>query len=252
MNASNRSFRGRGGVSSQRRFTEMPEDFGNRHGFSERKIPSDDVGNIIDNDPIATFVHDSLGNSIEGEPSHLRSGFLNNMGFKEQNHRSYRHEQKERPQQKERVPKPVQMKVESGEDYMDNLRLEFAKLLKNKAGMPFSFCMRHTFGADEKREAEYLSAIENLIGNVLDSSSIDARVELTLYATENQTHRFAVFFVSFGEKDPVKNKDLISALRQVVNLYEKKHPYIINTMLVLSNAKSIIEGHLEKIGASKI
>lgn len=249
MNASNRGFRGRSGVSSQRRFTETPEDFGNRHGFSERKIPSDDVGNIIDNDPIATFVHDSLGNSIEGEPSHLRSGFLSNMGFREQN-RSYRHEQKERPQPKER-PKPVH-KVESGEDYMNNLRLEFAKLIKNKSGMPFSFCMRPASGADENKESEYLSAIESLICDVLESSSIDAQVELALYATDNQAHRFAVFFVSSDEKDPVKNKDLISALRQVVNLYEKKHPYIINTMLVLSNAKSIIESHLEKVGASKI
>src|SRR5580704_5841222 len=72
MNASNR-FRGKS--IPERRLTDLPEDVGNRQ-FLEGRIPSDDLGNMIENDPIATFIHDSVGNSLEGEPSHLKSGFL--------------------------------------------------------------------------------------------------------------------------------------------------------------------------------
>ena len=56
-----------------------------------------------------------------------------------------------------------------------------------------------------------------------------------------------------AELDAVKNKELIAALRQVVNGYAARivrSP--INIFLVLANAQSVIEEHLFKIGAKRL
>lgn len=253
---SNKGFRKKS-ISSDRRVADLPEDFGNRQGFLESRIPSDDLGNVIENDPIATFVHDSLGNTTDGEPAHLRSGFLNNMGIGE-THRRYRSDKEIRPRDVRVIkPEPVSVPMpvpvpKNADEYIASLKQEFAKLLKNKAGMPFSFSMRPlAANVDEELIKDYLSSIESFIEQMFESSSIDAELDIALYRTD--AHRFAIFFINSKEKDPVKNKELISALRQVVSLFEKKHGTVdTNVMLVLSNAKSIIEDHLHKIGAKKV
>lgn len=250
---SNKGFRKKS-ISSDRRVADLPEDFGNRHGYLETRIPSDDLGNIIENDPIATFVHDGVGNTTDGEPAHLRSGFLNNMGG--ETHRRYRLDKETRPRDIRVIkPEPVYVPApvpQSADEYIASLKLEFAKLLKNRAGMPFSFSMR-TLAAqvDEELIKDYLLSIESFIEQMFESSSIDADLDIAEYRTD--AHRFAIFFINSKEKDPVKNKELISALRQVVSLFEKRNGTVdTNVMLVLSNAKSIIEDHLLKIGAKKV
>lgn len=240
MNQSIKGFRQ--SRTSFRRSADVSEDVGNRHGFLDMKIPSDDLGNLIEHDPIATFIHDSLGNTLEGEPAHLKSGFMNTSVAKER---------KPRFGQKEIRTTPVVMEEKSGDDYIAKLKSEFKKLLANKNGMPFSFLMRpKSQMIDDSAEKEYLESIEDFLLDIISGSSIEASFELVCYHTNE--HRFAVFFLSSEEKDPAKNKNLISALRKVVALYEAQlSPIDINVMLVLSNAKSLIEEHLQKIGASK-
>jgi hypothetical protein len=96
-----------------------------------------------------------------------------------------------------------------------------------------------------------LEKLGQIIEQILASNTIPAAVTLMQYQT--LTHHFAVFFIKPTEVDAVKNKELIAALRQVVNGYAARivrSP--INIFLVLANAQSVIEEHLFKIGAKKI
>jgi hypothetical protein len=93
-------------------------------------------------------------------------------------------------------------------------------------------------------------SIENTIQSVLNICSIDAKVFLSCYQTK--THHFYIFFINPADRDSAKNKDLILALRQIVKLFmEKISSKDMNVLLVLLNAKGIIEEHLTKIGAVK-
>lgn len=280
MSASNRGFRGKSSTYPDRVSADLPENVGNRRTFEELKIPPDNVGNQEERDTIATFVHDSLGNSLDEEPSHLRSGILSQLvGIKEkqQKRRVSRdvsmHAAKSLRMQKPRIHanNAARERVADGvheieglalskaliklsaEDYMAHLTNEFNRLLRLRLGVPFSFSMKPITGSliDEEGLLGWLRSIEKLIREILGAAAITASVSFTEYRTAN--HRFAVFYVSPKEKDPVKNKDLISALRQIVKLHATKHPAgQVNVLLVLANAQHVIEDHLFKLGAKKV
>jgi hypothetical protein len=279
MSQNNRGFKGKNAISNNRRsHTDLPENIGNKKTFEEMRIPPDDVGNIVDHDPIATFTHDGLGNSLDNDPAHLKSGILAHlMGRKE---RSFSRRPVAEQQIKENVyarssrscstkthlvkkedvnndnsslREPNIDRFENGDDYMASLVKEFAKLLSERSGLPFSFSMKpvNDNSIDETRERQNLIAIKLLIEEILRATFISASVSFLQYRSAN--HRFGVFFINPKERDPAKNKELISALRQVVKLHAAKFsPGQVNVLLVLANAQSVIEGHLYKIGAKKV
>jgi hypothetical protein len=246
----------------------LPENIGNRRTFEEMKIPPDNVGNLEDRDVITTFVHDGLGNSVDEEPSHLQSGILSQFGGV----RGKAHARKAREIATMRVKPMPEVRVApikhtqnhvvidakdltglSAEDYMAHLTNEFTRLLRLRLGAPFSFSMKPVTdnALDEEKARVSLEEIEKLIREIFSAASITASVSYLEYRTMN--HRFAVFYVAPKEKDPVKNKDLISALRQIIKLHATKNsPEQTNVLLVLANAQHVIEEHLYKIGAKKI
>lgn len=285
MSASNRGFRGRNTAYLDRKSSDLPENIGNRRTFEELKIPPDNVGNKVERDTIATFVHDGLGNSLEEEPSHLRSGILTQLlGVRERplakrlirepapfksmrpHTNLSRHEEaqassqpartnghKQWPRSEETAKGGVDISKLSGEEYMAHLTNEFARLLRARAGVPFAFSMKPVTDTsiDENLELESLSTIEKLIIDILKATDIAASISFSQYRTAQ--HRFAVFFVAPSERDPIKNKDLISALRQIIKLHASQYsPGQVNVLLVLANAQHVIEEHLYKIGAKKI
>ena len=274
MSASSRSFRGRNLTDQDRSSNNLPENIGNRRTFEELKIPPDNVGNQENRDTIAALAHDGLGNSLDEEPSHLRSGILSQLANTKakSNNRSTRQVPMSRMRQsapiarvsdsdatKYRIQKeaasldPKDLNGLSAENYMVHLTNEFTRLLRLGQGMPFSFSMKPVTDGliDETQLRADLDSVEKLIRNILDAASVTASVFFAEYRTVN--HRFAVFFVSPKEKDPIKNKDLISAVRQIVKLHSVKNPLgQTNVLLVLANAQHVIEDHLYKLGAKKI
>lgn len=283
MSVSNRSLRGKSSSFLDRPNLELPENIGNRRTFEELKIPPDDVGNLAERDAVAAFVHDGLGNSLDEEPSHLRSGILTQLvGMNERAsarrtirdpHRPSRsthvqrprfadaHQNPVRPREvmaKDEAKEPTTIEVRdlnnlNAQDYMACLTNEFTRLLRLRLGVPFSFSMKAIAedNVDDARVAQSLQTIERLIRDILHAGAITASVSYAEYRTAQ--HRFAVFFVSPKEKDPVKNKDLISALRQIVKLHATANPPgSINVLLVLANAQHVIEDHLTKLGAKKV
>jgi hypothetical protein len=270
MSQNNRGCKGKNAFSNDREVSDLPENIGNRKTFLDLRIPPDNVGNKVDHDPIATFKHDGLGNSLDDEPSHLKSGVLAHLLDKKDRYFSrkpMRDPQIERPRfdikhdilKKEETSKDDLSSIgkaditNHGHDYMLKLVKEFAQLLTEKSGLPFSFYMKpiNDSPIDEISERQSLVTIKLLIEEILKASSINALVSLSQY--QSNRHRFGVFFVHPKERDPTKNKELISALRQVILLNVKKFlPGHVNVLLVLANAQVVIEGHLHKIGAKKI
>jgi hypothetical protein len=278
--SSSRGFRAKNATTNDNNLRDRPENHGNRKPYEEMRIPPDDIGNLIDIDPIATFIHDGLGNSLEEGPTHLKSGILTHLLDIHERTRAKRRylplENRSNVLVKEarpiRVARPVQniVKDQAGpslllknqrtttdtidsDRYMSLLIKEFSKLLSEKTGLPFSLSMKpiNDPALDNAVIVEYLSSIKNLIDKILKSALINASVSLAQYSTSE--HRFAVFLVNPLERDPVRNKELISALRQIVKLHSQRFPErSINVLLVLANAESVIEGHLFKIGAKKI
>ncbi len=245
------------------------------------KIPPDDVGNHEERDIAGNFVHDNLGNSVDEEPSHLRSGILSQLGSMKSRPAPRRNDRRPAagsssaarlkplapPPRPPMVAKPKSRPVEeiptsldakdlsglSSEDYMARLTSELTRLLRLRLGVPFSFSMKplNDGHIDEDAQEDALVAIESLIRDIFTAASIVASVSFSEYHTAK--HRFAVFYVSPKEKDPLKNKDLISAVRQIVNLHSTKFPLPgVNILLVLANARHVIEDHLFKLGANKI
>lgn len=265
MNASNRNFRGRNVHHLDHRGFDQPENIGNRKTFDEVRIPPDNVGNQAGGDIVANFVHDSLGNSLDDEPAHLRSG-LCNFSTRERklsrNERATFDTNQQYDNRRRMVPRRInEPKEESkplravlnGDEYIEQLSNEFKKVLKDRTGIPFAFSMKPLSDAavDDSQELEHLSSIENFLEDVLANANIEAMVSFSQYRT--MQHHFAVFFVNPTEKDPNKNKDLISALRHVVKLHAQRFsPGQVNVLLVLANAQGVIEAHLTKIGAVKI
>jgi hypothetical protein len=273
MSASNRGFSKKSSAFLDRKLASGGEDSGNRKTFEETRIPPDNVGNKIEHDSLVSFIHDSLGNSLDEEPSHLRSGILTHLyATKERTFSKRTREQQNKhkyvPQTAanngEHIARRSQGRVEqqsrpifehkvASDDYMDKLALEFSKLLRERSGLPFSFSMRPLKDTivDDKSELQGLHNIEKLLADILDKTAIEATISVLRYHTAK--HRFAVFYINPEERDPAKNKDLISALRQIINLHTAKSSLgEVNILLVLANAKSVIEGHLSKIGATKL
>lgn len=282
MNANRNGFKYKKPSDGERRF-EHQTNVGNRKTFEELKIPPDDVGNTLDEDNFSSFVHDGLGNCIDGAPSHMKSGILSTL-VTERGRFLTKRRIKNRdvgyinsvpgdalnssitrikspkpvpmdkgecnPTSKNGQHKPIEPNPES---LMRHLCEEFTRLLKNRSGLPFSFAMRPFIddAIDEGKEQKYLGSIELLISTLFSKAKMDASVVLSQYRTTK--HRFAVFFINPLEKDPIKNKDLISALRQVIKAYSIINPQSQeNVMVVLANARSIIEEHLQKIGALRV
>ncbi len=279
--SSSRGFRAKNATTNDSNLWDRPENHGNRRPYEEMRIPPDDIGNLIDIDPIATFIHDGIGNSLEEGPTHLRSGILTHLLDIQERARAKKRylplENRNHVLVKEarpiRVVRPVQNIVKKdqaepslllknqrttadtidSDRYMSSLIKEFSKLLSEKTGLPFSLSMKPISdpAIDKVVIDEYLNSIKNLIDKILKSALIDASVSLVQYSTSE--HRFAVFLLNPLERDPVRNKELISALRQIVKLHSQRFPErSINVLLVLANAESVIEGHLFKIGAKKI
>lgn len=263
--------RGRG-VAHSARPTGDQTEIGNRRTFEEIKVPPDNIGNKVDGEFGSNFIHDSVGNSLDEEPSHLKSGILSSLvSEKNQNLRSRRgnnfssqtsnrgpvHNSQmasnytPRPQ----APKPEQQnpRQQDGEQYMAKLNREFASLLKQRSGMPFSFSMK-PLNDDEVLILDVNTELDNLgaiIKQILKTNSIQATIKLEQYKTN--AHHFAIYFLKPKDTDATKNKELIAALRQVVNGYaENVVASPINIFLVLANAQAVIEEHLTKIGAQKI
>jgi hypothetical protein len=74
MNASNRGFRDKG--THNARHSVMSDGFGNRKTFEEVRIPPDNIGNKLEGEAALDPYIDGLGNSLDDEPSHLKSGIL--------------------------------------------------------------------------------------------------------------------------------------------------------------------------------
>lgn len=268
-----RGFRGRGMVNNARPAGDQA-DVGNRKSFDEIKVPPDNIGNKVEAEYVASAIHDTLGNSLDEEPSHLRSGILSSLQYSEKN-QNYRNrrpsnsfqsqtgsrgpmQQSASPSNYPKRPMPPRNNQRpasefQAEQYMAKLNADFAKLLKERSGMPFSFSMKACTDMDAQVAdiGGDLEKLGQIIEQILASNTIPAAVTLMQYQT--LTHHFAVFFIKPTEVDAVKNKELIAALRQVVNGYAARivrSP--INIFLVLANAQSVIEEHLFKIGAKKI
>ncbi len=276
MSVGNRGFRGKVNTGFDRRSSDQPENIGNRKTFDELKIPPDDVGNQVERDLITSFVHDGLGNSLDEEPSHLRSGILSQleenrerasrrMGSKA--HRNVRSVQSAKDYV-EALPAQTATKLRNveevcvdtnslqkltGEDYMAHLANEFSRLLRQRQGLPFAFSMKPVADnvVDEALLKNALDGMEKLVRDILSATGISASLARAQYRTAE--HRFAVFFLSPKERDPLKNKDLISALRQIIKLHLTKYPPgQVNVLLVLANAQHVIEDHLFKLGARRL
>jgi hypothetical protein len=236
MRASNRGFRGK--------HDHQPDYAGNRKSFDDLRVPPDNIGNKVDISAV-NFVHDGMGNSCDEEPSHLKSGILAHVAESMKNS-----SQKRLEYYSPRENKTIL--AHNGEEYFEKLKSEFSKLLNAKAGLAFSFSMKpinNNYSWDEANEE--LGDIYELIEELLHTNNIDASIKLDNY--ETNLHRFSVFFISPSEHDVAKNKELIAALRQVINNYIAKHVKTqTNIFLVLANAQAIIEEHLFKIGAKKI
>ena len=270
MTASNRGMKNRSAIRNIRSRGAQPEDIGNKRTFEEVRVPPDDMGNKAEElDVLQAFVRDGIGNSLDETPSHLKSGILSQLAKK-----PGKTNQKRRVHGGSRdgmyvgstdfVParqaqgEPIESMSEEladlfrGEDYMQNLISEFAQLLKSKSGQPFSFSMKESQNSfkDDETDEKTLSSFSDLIKNILTANEILAQVELTQYYSSK--HRVAVFFISPGESDPLKNKELISALRKALS-HSVKHilQYGINVFLALANAQGVIEEHLASLGAKK-
>jgi len=247
MTVSNRGFRGRGSFQHGRAQEESPENSGNRKTFDEVRVPPDNIGNKLE-DLIAEFVHDSMGNSFEEEPTHLRSGILAYL-----TQAASRNSTRRPHMSKVSRPKVAPPTSDQPEEYFARLKSEFAKLLSTKTGQAFSFSMKTMPSDDKSCESvdDELEEVYDLINELLDANSIMADVALEHYQTP--AHRFAVFFIKPEECESTKNKELIAALRQVISAHtSQKVKTPVNIFLVLANAQSVIEDHLYKIGAKKV
>lgn len=271
MTVSNRGFRGRNSNLNGRSGT-LPDNFGNRKTFDEVRIPPDNIGNKLDQDYIGDFVHDGLGNCVDEEPSHHKSGILARLalsGIKNENkrrrpERTMAPEPQPHDRQINLVDKqknlPPLAKLHStssdllGDQYIAKLNADFAKLLGQKSGLAFSFSMKpigEADDSDEENTREELLNTKNLTTQILEANSIKATVGLQQYRTP--AHHFAVFFIGPEEDEPARSKEMIAALRQVVSEYTQKMvKSSVNIFFVLANAKSVIEEHLFKIGAKKV
>ena len=249
MTVSNRGFRGRGSFQQGRAQDEQSENSGNRKTFDEVRVPPDNIGNKLE-DLIAEFVHDSMGNSAEEEPTHLKSGilaYLTQAATKNMNRRPH--------MLKVNRPKVSPPTADLPEEYFARLKAEFTKLLSAKAGLAFSFSMKPMPPMNGVKLCESvddeLEDVYDLIIELLDANAIIADVSLEHYQTP--AHRFAVFFIKPEESESTKNKELIAALRQVISAHaNQKVKTPVNIFLVLANAQSVIEDHLYKIGAKKV
>ncbi|HXW60527.1 MAG TPA: hypothetical protein VEK06_03215, partial [Myxococcota bacterium] len=239
-----------------------------RKTFDEVRIPPDNIGNQVDHNFIADFIHDGVGNNVEDEPSHFKSGILARLAHSDPKKNELRRRRIEptservgeaadlKPQLKTGLAPLKKRSAEPdvvGDDYVAKLNAEFAKLLSQKSGLAFSFSMKpkgEVLGAQEEEERLELQKIIELITVILETNSIKAKVILSEYKTP--VHHFAVFFIGPKEQDPTRCKEMIAALRQVVSGYSQKMvKSSLNIFLVLANARSVIEEHLSKIGAKK-
>lgn len=256
MNIGSRGFRGRGTNNGARSAEQA--DVGNRRTFDEIKIPPDNIGNNADNEYFADTIFDSLGNSLDEEPCHLKSGILTSLVNAPQinakprklpNHFSQQQPSRMTPAQNTPRKNPTKSPAE---DYMAKLTSEFAQLLKERVGTPFAFSMKplsDTSFTNKEYETDLLQ-VKSVVEQILLDNNIDAIIKTNQYKTGS--HHFVVYFVKPKEADAAKNKELIAALRQVVNNYVKTlRLSSINIFLVLANAQAVIEEHLGKIGAVK-
>lgn len=269
MNAGNRGYRGKSTSLSGR--TAVPDNFGNRKSLEEVIVPPDNIGNKVDLNIIGDFVHDNAGNCLEQEPSHNKSGILASIGSQNDRRTEIKkrskiersspykdkHSSKAQRISTIRSVQTVSKRSEStlyfsGEEYIAKLNADFAKLLAQKSGLAFSFSIKPNSAQvafSEEESKQELARVEALIKQILHSNDIDAKVGLCEYL--GPVHHFAVFFID-SPKDPVHNKEMIAALRQVVNDYILVNVKSrVNLFLVLANARPVIEEHLEKIGAKK-
>lgn len=272
MSASNRGFRGKS-TNFSGRAAGFTDSHGNRKTFDEVRVPPDNIGNKVDQDLIADFIHDGLGNCLEEEPSHFKSGILAAIvgGDKKNEQRRRKSEQnympsgdaqflkpnvKLAPARPAQAPLPRLHKTTPdllGDQYIAKLNDDFAKLLNQKAGLGFSFSMKTTDDSESSEEeiAQELLKVKKLITLILESNKIKVKVGLSEYRTA--VHHFAVYFIGPEQDDPARSKEMIAALRQVVSEYSQKMVKAsVNIFLVLANAQSVIEEHLLKIGAKKV
>jgi len=281
MSANHRGFFKRNSARlGSNRTLDTGEDVGNRKPFEEARIPADDVGNHLESVNLSSFVHDSVGNSVDEEPCHMKSGILACLVPKASGSRSKgRQREKARPSpvhddqgashelSRRPLPKPDKTPLDQNDvkahkpldgaddgEYIQKLSEEFSKLLREGNGMPFSFSMkvyRDTQKISDKREQQEIESILQLIETILHNTAIEAEVSYVRYRTAQ--HRFIVFMVQPALRDPQGNKTLISALRQIVKRHEGRHGLIdMNILIILANAQNIIEGQMIKIGAQKI
>jgi hypothetical protein len=242
-------------------FGQNSESSGNARLASDIRIPPDDIGNKLEIFDESLEIEDSVGNSLEREPAHLQSGILSEITQMrarltsrrraEHSYGNYGSPRIDRQRDLVSAASEAQKGIESGDDYMHKLSQEFSRLLREKAGIAFSFTMRpisDKFLHRREDLGDKLIDIEALIKEILDQSSIEATIECHQYRTA--VHHFAVFSVLATETDPLKNKTLIAALRKVVSGHiEKINVENINVFVVLANALPVIEDHLAKIGA---
>lgn len=266
MGASSRGFSKNGSLYLDRNSGHVAEDVGNRKTFFETKIPPDNVGNKIEPQYLASIIHDGLGNCVDEEPSHTKSGILYHLYESKERMPARRAKMVNQAYQPENrstkhvsVPQIIQSTTQRtpkpplADDYLVTLVEEFKKLLHERSGLPFSFSMRPLKDApiDEQSEITALNTIQRLLEDILALAQVKAKVFWSRYSTT--AHRFVVFFISPEERVPEKNKDLISALRKILTVYMAQQPMgSINVLLVLANAQGVIEGHLAKIGAGKL
>lgn len=214
MTASKLGFRGKGSNLNGRPSTALPDNFGNRRTFDEVMVPPDNIGNKAEQDLAGNYIHDGVGNSVDDEPSHHKSGILARVAQNtSKNEVRRRKPERQSMPPMDMVPQKRGVKVVPkdsipplprlhkctpdlvGDEYVRKLNADFAKLLGTKTGLAFSFSMKpmRDTSSDLENAPEELPQVKMLIEQILESNDIKATVDFAQYRTA--AHHFVVFFI---------------------------------------------------------
>jgi hypothetical protein len=232
------------------------ENTGNKQTYDETRVPPDDIGNQIDCDPIATFVHDGLGNSKEGEPTHLGSGVLQSLvgtrGSLRKRvhplaHNPMRQRSDAQPQQRSfpppappprqdprparasmppevqsaqtvRTTPPVAAREPSGPRHIDLLKGDLQAILASKRGLPLSFAFASRAKPTPPLGDEPLARGVAKIKDLLE----ELLVPYTLFCRAESMQydlpqrKCVVFFISLETMPGWEEQDVAAALRQTI------------------------------------
>lgn len=250
-------------------YKKANHDTGNKHSFEDSRVPPDNIGNHDDIDPIASFVHDGLGNTIDGDPAHLQSGVLMEISPSSrkqlkkpaQSMNRGRHErvQSFAPARGPALPKirhesaceaslvaTVKKQNEAPKLDLDLVKQQksFSELWSKKRGTPLNLI----FPAKNDDELFILSEddavnFKNLIRELLIPQTLFCRIEPVMYDFFNR--HCTVFYVSMETLPGVFSDGLLASLRLTLNplLHEAR---LFDCFIALDEEKDSVERTMMK------